>query len=130
MTQVEAVSYWLISAQRNLETAQDMFKTNHYDWCLFMWHLVIEKSLKAVISKQGKTPLATHNLTRLVDQAGLKLSDDKQDNLKEITSFNLETRYDDYKFAFYKKANKSFAQKWVKICQNLYQEFSDLCNQK
>lgn len=130
MTQAEAVLYWLNSADRNLKVAQDLFKTGHYDWCLFMWHLVVEKSLKAVVSNRGEVPLPTHNLVKLVEQSGLVMNQSALDELKQITTFNLETRYDDYKFAFFKKADKAFAQKWVKICRSFYQKFLDQCHQE
>ena len=104
-----------------------MIKTNHRDWALFMWHLVIEKMLKAVISQKGKTSLATHNLIKLVRQANLELPDKYEEYLKEITGFNLEARYDDYKFSFYKKATKKFTAKWVIVCEEIYQWLTKKC---
>jgi len=127
MTQNEAVSFWLVSAEHDLQAARDMFKTHHYDWCLFMWHLVLEKSLKAIISHNGDTPVPIHNLLKLVEQAHVQIDSESQDNLKEITSFNLEARYDNYKFAFYKKATKEYAEKWQDICEKMYQNFLQLC---
>ena len=38
----------------------------------------------------------------------------KQKNeLVEISTFNVEARYDDYKLSFYKKAKKRFTSKYV-----------------
>jgi len=127
MTQKDAVNYWLTSSQQNFSTARDMAKTGHYDWSLFMWHLVIEKMLKAAISQKGKTPIVTHNLTKLVKQADLEFPEKYEEYLKEITGFNLETRYDDYKFTFYKKATKKFATKWTIICEEIYQWLIKKC---
>ena len=115
MTQEEAINFWITSAQHNFSTAQDMFKTGHFDWCLFMWHLVIEKLLKGLISAKGETPIATHNLLKLAKQASVSLPGGYEDYLKEITTFNLEARYDDYKFAFYRKATKDFTTKWTEV---------------
>ena len=49
MTQDQRVGYWLESVKRNREVAKDNFKLKHYDWALFLWHLAIEKTLKAVL---------------------------------------------------------------------------------
>jgi len=127
MTQRDAVNYWLTSAKQNFRTAQDLIKTGHYDWALFMWHLVIEKMLKVAISQKGKTPIATHNLTKLAKQADLEFTEKHEKYLKEITGFNLEARYDDYKFTFYKKATKKFATKWITICEEIYQWLINKC---
>lgn len=127
MTQSDAVLFWITSAEHDLQTARDMFKTHHYDWCLFMWHLVLEKTLKAIISHRGNTPFPIHNLLKLSEQANLEIDLQSQNDLKEITSFNLEARYDDYKFAFYKKATKEYAEKWQSICEKHYQNFIQLC---
>lgn len=40
--------------------------------------------------------------------------------LNEITTFNIEARYDDYKLSFYKKANKEYAEEWSEICEKIY----------
>ena len=97
-----------------------MFKTGHYDWSLFMWHLVIEKTLKAILSSKNKTVLPIHDLVRLAEKADLSLSDSYTDDLAEITTFNLEARYDDYKFKFYKKATKKFASTWAQKTEEIF----------
>jgi HEPN domain-containing protein len=121
MTQEDAVNYWLTSAEHNCQVAKDLFESGHYDWSLFMWHLVIEKTLKAILASRGHKPYPIHDLARLADKAELSLSKEKVAVLEEITTFNLEARYDDYKFKFYKKATQEFTTKWVKKAQKIYQ---------
>lgn len=121
MTQSQAVNYWLKSAKRNIEVAEANFRAGHYDWSLFFWHLVLEKTLKGLITSQGKIPPPVHNLRYLAKFAGLGLTKVLDRNLKEITGFNLEARYDDYKFKFYKKATSVFTKKWAQICLEVYQ---------
>lgn len=121
MTQSQAVRYWLESAKRNVKVAEDSFGAGHYDWSLFFWHLVLEKTLKGLITGQGKIPPPVHNLRNLAKFAGLNLTKVLDKNLKEITGFNLEARYDDYKFKFYKKATQSFTKKWTQVCREIYQ---------
>lgn len=121
MTQSQAVKYWFKSAEQNIKVAEDNFKLKHYDWCLFLWQLALEKTIKAIISSQGKTPPIVHNLSYLCHYSKIKVDKETELKLKEISSFNLEARYDDYKFNFYKKANKEFSIKWVNICKEIHQ---------
>jgi HEPN domain-containing protein len=43
----EHVDYWLESAKNDLGAAEQLFLSAKYDWCLFIGHLVLEKTLKA-----------------------------------------------------------------------------------
>lgn len=45
------------------------------------------------------------------EKAGLSLDDEKLDLLEEISDFNLESRYPDEKFTFYKKCTPEFTGK-------------------
>ncbi|MBU1110603.1 HEPN domain-containing protein [Patescibacteria group bacterium] len=117
----KAVNYWLKSAKRDQEAANDLLKLKHYHWCLFMWHLVIEKVLKAIIAARNNEHLPIHDLVQLSKRAGLELSQDKIEMLAEATSFNLEARYDSYKRDFYKKATKEYTKKWAGRLDSLYQ---------
>jgi len=62
----------------------------------------------------------THDLVRLAKLAKIPLDQKLISQLNEITTFNIEARYDDYKLSFYKKANLEYAKKWIKICQQIY----------
>lgn len=120
MTQDEAINFWVDSADRNKGAAEDMFQSGHYDWSLFLWHLVLEKTLKGLIVKKGDVPPPIHDLRKLATYAGVSIGKEKERQLKEITSFNLEARYDDYKRSFYHRATKQYALLWVKICEEIY----------
>ena len=113
MTHKKAVEYWLNRAQNNFEIAQKLFKFKHYDWSLFFCHLVLEKLLKGLIVKKTKqSPLPVHNLVKLATLTDLKLTDKAKLDLREISTFNVQARYDDIKLSFYKKATKKFAEKY------------------
>ena len=114
------IKNWLLKAEKDVETAEDLYKSKHYDWCLFIWHLAIEKVLKAKIMSLEKKYLFTHKLINLTKLAEYPIDKKTLEQLREITSFNIEARYDDYKFSFYKKATREYAGKWVKICSNFY----------
>jgi len=45
------IDYWLNSADHDLEVAETLFQNEKYDWCLFIAHLVLEKTLKAFYVK-------------------------------------------------------------------------------
>jgi hypothetical protein len=49
----------------------------------------------------------------LAEKTGMDFSVKKKNDLAEISIFNIEARYDDYKFSFFKKANKKFASKYM-----------------
>jgi len=93
----------------------------------FFSHLFLEKALKALVVKRtGQHALPIHNLTRLAAYAKLKLSQKRKGELKEITSFNLEARYNSYKREFYKKATREFTKKWFKTCKEIYSWLNSL----
>jgi len=120
MRKEEVVKHWLTSAEDNAKLAEDLYKLKHNSWCLFMWHLAIEKSLKAKITKIDRNIPFTHDLEKLAKTAGLDLTEDTINELKEITSYNLEARYDDYKLKFYEKANNAYTLDWISRCQKLF----------
>lgn len=109
MSPQEIIPHWLESAEENCNAAKAMYVSKHYHWALFLWHLTIEKLLKALLTKTEKEIPYTHNLVVLAELAGFELTLEERDELKEMTTFNLEARYDDYKLSFYKKATKEYA---------------------
>lgn len=42
-----------------------MYKSGHYDWSLFIWHIALEKMLKVKIMNKSKEVEFTHNLYKL-----------------------------------------------------------------
>ena len=50
-----------------------------------------------------------HDLLRLAEKANIKLNEEKQDILDVITAFNINARYHDYKQAFYRLCDKTYA---------------------
>jgi hypothetical protein len=57
----------------------------------------------------------------LATKAGLEVSDEKADWLDEISTFNINARYDNYKQDFYKLCTKEFAGIWLERIENLRQ---------
>ena len=104
MTKEEHIGFWLDSAERNLNSAQNNFHSRNYDWCLFIGHLVLEKTLKALYVKNSdnQTPPRIHNLLKLAEISNLELDDAAKLFFDKVNSFNLESRYAEYKSEFRK----------------------------
>ena len=115
------IVYWQKSAERDWQIALDLFKTKHYDACLFFCHLTLEKLLKSLVIKATDEPAPyIHDLTKLANLANLDLSTEQIKNLKIINQFNIAGRYDNIKHEFYKLCTKEYADKYLSITHALY----------
>src|SRR3989344_6578967 len=120
MTQKSASTHWFRSAKETSIAAKDNFVIKHYDWSLFLWHLTIEKTLKGIIAKKSMISPPSHDLEKLAKHARISIPNTYRMALHEITTYNIEARYDDYKRRFYKKATKTYTARWTNICQEIY----------
>ncbi|MGB2863816.1 MAG: HEPN domain-containing protein [Sedimentisphaerales bacterium] len=110
----EVVKYWRTASKEDFDSAEILFENKKYHHALFFCHLSIEKMLKAIIVKSTKTaPPLIHDLVRLGEKAKLPLNHSQMNELAEITTFNIEARYDDYKLSFRKKAKRRFSLKYL-----------------
>lgn len=110
----EHMNYWLDSAKNDLGAAEQLFSSAKYDWCLFIGHLVIEKTLKAyfVYKNDNKIPPKTHNLLKLAEESNLTLTEKQKLFLDEVNDFNLEVRYPEYRREFYKLCTEEFTERY------------------
>ncbi|MCD4746843.1 MAG: HEPN domain-containing protein [Bacteroidales bacterium] len=116
------VQHWIDSSEQNYSTMQNLIDSKDYSWALFMGHLVIEKLLKAIYVKNfQRHSVFTHDLLRLSNKIGLNMTDDQQEWLDRITTFNLNARYDNYKQDFYKLCTKEFTSEWIVKIEKLKQ---------
>ncbi len=121
MDKKQSIDYWLNSAAHDLDVAETLFQNEKYDWCLFIGHLVIEKVLKAFCVRDiGKSPPRVHNLLNLAEKTTLNLSEEQKQLLGEITRFNIEARYPDYKQDFYKLCTKEFTEEYFVKIKEMY----------
>jgi HEPN domain-containing protein len=93
------VSHWLERSRYDLDTAKAMLDAGRYLYVAYMGQQAIEKLLKAIIAQLGKENLPIHSLNRLAERAELRagLTDEQVDLLAELTAYNIEARYGDYK---------------------------------
>jgi HEPN domain-containing protein len=119
------IKYWVQIANYDLATAENLFMTGDYHWCLYIGHLSLEKLLKAVFSQNNEvTPPKTHDLVKLSKLANLKLTEEQSIFYNRVNDFNIEARYPDEKLNFYRIATKEFTEenfsrikeefKWIK----------------
>lgn len=105
------IEYWLSSSAHDLDAAETLFQNKKYDWCLFVGHLVIEKTLKAFYVRDNQeSPPWIHDLVRLAEHTQLSLTEAQRQFLADINDFNIEARYPDIKQRFYQLCTKEFTQ--------------------
>lgn len=116
------VLYWRTSADLNYSTMQNLMKSKDYPWALFMGHLVVEKLIKALyVKKLQKHPLLSHDLLRLFEKIDILLPFGYDEWLDEITTFNLNARYDDYKQSFHRRCTIKYTGEWINKIEILRQ---------
>ena len=114
MTREEKVNYWVSTAENDWRVAGHLFEKGEYPYALFFGHLTPEKLLKAVfIKKFDESPPFTHRLVFLAEKAELLVTTEQLELLEIVTDFNLEARYPDEKFSFFKKCTAPFTQNYL-----------------
>jgi HEPN domain-containing protein len=114
------VKHWKESSDQNYLTMQNLLKSKDFSWALFLGHLLIEKLLKAhYVKKHQIHAIFTHDLLRLARKAELDLTGDVEEWLDEISTFNLNARYDNYKQDFYKLCTQAFTELWIIRIENI-----------
>ncbi len=88
---------WLEKADYDLKSARDLFATEQYLHVGFFCQQAIEKALKARIAQSGVSPLYSHNLSKLAEQAGLfsQMSRTQKDLLNSLSPLYIHSRYID-----------------------------------
>lgn len=121
MTREETVQKWRASAQEDLDVAKELFAGKRFSYCLFFCQLSIEKLLKAVIVHiTDDAPPITHDLVKLALYAKLSPNPQQITSLREITTFNIEARYDIHKERLYKKATLDFTHQYLSVSEELF----------
>jgi HEPN domain-containing protein len=103
--------YWIESANDAFDTAGKLFEQGKYVHSLFFLHLALEKMLKGLyVNKNKQEAPFGHSLQALATKiTGFSPDEDIIKFFIEVTTFNIATRYNDYKRTFYKACDKEFA---------------------
>ena len=106
--------HWIDTSDEDYQTMLVLFDSKSYSWSLFLGHISVEKLLKAnYVSKNKNHAPYTHNLYRLAELSGVELTDEYADWLDEISAFNLNARYDDYKREFFSICTEEYTKEWI-----------------
>ena len=117
MNNIDLMNYWYESSDNDYETMKILFDNKRNTWCLFLGHLVIEKLLKGLYSKNNpQNPIAPkiHNLILLSQKANLNIPVEIREKIQVINTFNISARYDDYKKDFTRKCTDKYTLEQVK----------------
>lgn len=119
----EVIKAWIKSSDEDMQVVFDLFNNKRYSHCLYFCQLSLEKLLKALyIKTQNTYPLPSHDLVKIAKKTNLNLAKDTFNHLAEITTFNVEARYDIFKEKLYKKATKEFTTKYIDITNRIRDE--------
>ncbi|MDX2189642.1 MAG: HEPN domain-containing protein [Bacteroidota bacterium] len=112
LTKQGHIDFWVNSSARDYESALYNIKGKQYVFALFLFHLTIEKLLKAHWIKDniGNTPPYSHDLKYLVGNTELDLKIEQIDFLVLANDWNISTRYPDYKETLFKKATSQYVE--------------------
>lgn len=115
ITMESAIKNWTQSADYDLKTASTLFQSGKYIYVVFLCHLSIEKTLKALVCKKHRQmPPYTHNLNRLIELAGITLEEKQQEFINRISLQSVPSRYPEDFAQLAKHLNKHKAQEILK----------------
>lgn len=111
---------WLLSSQYDLKTAETLLKSKRYIYVVFMCHLSLEKTMKAILSEKFKElPPYTHNLNRLIELGDMVLPEKQKIFIDKINLQSVPTRYpEDFK-RLSKEFNRKIAEDYLKTTKGI-----------
>lgn len=122
-----SVAFWKKGMEDNFKTMNSLHRSRRYSACLFFGHLVLEKALKILVMERTcEYAPRTHNLHRLAELSGLDLKPEELDFLAMANAFNMEGRYPEEKFDFYKLCNKSYTDKFLPKIKKIYRRLCQM----
>jgi HEPN domain-containing protein len=120
-------NYWLDSSDDDYKVMHSLYESKNYAWALFIGHIVVEKLIKAYyVKKHERHAPFTHNLYRLAELSELEMTEEHANWLDEVTTFNINARYEDYKKEFRKRCTASFTKEWIDKINTLQQWIKQL----
>ena len=92
--------YWLELCDDDLVTAKALLNSKRLLHMGFFCHMIVEKSLKAVIAERtGEIPPKIHDLRRLAVLSGVleQLSEEQRTLIDKVSPLQVEARYPEHK---------------------------------
>ena len=121
MTVEEHIEELIAQAKNDLGASDALALAGYYAHSLFFAHLVLEKLCKAlwIKHKQAKDYPYTHNLTRLLRETKLSITDEQKIFYEDMNKFQAEGRYPE---------TLSTIEKTTTL--NIYNDYSKLIKQE
>lgn len=117
---MEEALEWISQAEYDIGTAQAMLDSGRYIYAVFMCHLAVEKSLKAMVVKRtGDAPPRTHNLVNLLSLAQPSLTDEETRAVTRLGTAAVATRYPEELSKALKDYTPSVAREYVERARDL-----------
>jgi HEPN domain-containing protein len=112
------VTYWRQGAERALAVAHELIALDRRSEGLFYLHLALEKVLKGIFCQKVKDfPPRIHNLLRLVELGGIKVTAEQLDLRSRVNDFVMDGRYPDVDMA---EPSKESAKDYVGKVEGLF----------
>jgi HEPN domain-containing protein len=118
---------WAEQAHYDLDTARAMLEAGRYLYVVFCCQQAVEKMLKALIAQRSKElPPRIHQLVRLAEVAGLGVTDEQADLLRELSAYYFQTRYPEEVAEVGSQVKEQQAQRVLRQTQEMAQWLSSM----
>lgn len=116
---MEIVQKWFEFAEDDLKNAEILFKNKAYQGCIWHCHQALEKYLKGVLVKLGKSIRKTHDLPALLNDTDLSFPKDILKFIQELNAYYQPSRYPDTALVNPLTYNRATADKMLKLTKTL-----------
>lgn len=90
------IAFWRREAEETIQVARENYENKRYPFTMFLAHLALEKTLKALVVRATKAiPPRIHSLTVLAEKAGLSLDQETMTFLSAMDHYQMAGRYPD-----------------------------------
>jgi len=124
------IKSWLTFAQQDLKDAEILFIQKSYRGTSWHCHQAIEKILKAILIKKGKSPGKIHDLVDLLKDTKIKLPEDLMSFLEELNLHYFPPRYPDVYEQMKKIYHSKNIERVLKLTRTLFLWLRNYLSQK
>ena len=118
----KATINWVKSSEYDLKTAATLLKNKRYLYVIFMCHLSLEKTMKAILSEMfSELPPYTHNLNRLLELGSITLPEEMQSFVNSINLQSVPTRYPEDFTRLSKELDRKTATEYMRQTKRIVQ---------
>jgi HEPN domain-containing protein len=108
-------------SEYDLDTAKYMYEGGRYLYTIFMCHLCIEKSLKALyFFKTQKLPPKTHNLIFFIEELNLEIDNEIHKFIINLNQHSILTRYPEDFIKASKQFSKTITKNFIKETERTF----------